>query len=174
MGRLATLVFMITMVVPVAALPEIYEWTDNKGVVNFTDDLNKVPPKYRKQTMERESQQEERNASPAAVTPPPRTQSPAAGPVLYGDHDQGWWRSNFNTLRQGIKTIEFNLPGKREKLTEIKRKRVIYQRTRDRVAYNELEADITKDEEKLKELQDKLRALDDEANRGGVPQEWRQ
>jgi hypothetical protein len=174
MGKLASVVFIIAMVVPVAALSELYEWTDSKGVVNFTDDLNKVPAKYRKLIKERESQLEERNESPAAVTSPPRPQSPAAGSVLYGDHDQGWWRSNFNTLRQGIKSIESNLPGKREKLAEIKRKRVIYQRTRDRVAYNELEADITKDEENLKELQDKLRTLDDEANRGGVPQEWRQ
>jgi hypothetical protein len=174
MGKLITMVFMIAMVVPVVALSEIYEWTDSKGVVNFTDDLNKVPARYRKQITERDSPQEVRNVSPAAVTPPPRSQNPAASPVLYGDHDQSWWRSNFSSLRQEIKSIEANLPGKREKLAEIKRKRVIYQRTRDRVAYNELDADITKDEEKLKELQDKLRALDDEANRGGVPQEWRQ
>jgi len=37
---------------------EIYRWTDEKGVVYFTDDFSKVPPQYQKQFEKREMKEE--------------------------------------------------------------------------------------------------------------------
>ena len=37
---------------------EIYRWTDEKGVVYFTDDLSKIPPQYQKQFEKREVKEE--------------------------------------------------------------------------------------------------------------------
>jgi hypothetical protein len=37
---------------------EIYRWTDEKGVVYFTDDFSKVPPQYQKQFEKREVKEE--------------------------------------------------------------------------------------------------------------------
>jgi chromosome segregation ATPase len=37
---------------------EIYRWTDEKGVVYFTDDLSKIPPQYQKQLEKREMKEE--------------------------------------------------------------------------------------------------------------------
>ncbi len=37
---------------------EIYRWTDEKGVVYFTDDFSKVPPQYQKQFDKREVKEE--------------------------------------------------------------------------------------------------------------------
>jgi hypothetical protein len=37
---------------------EIYRWTDEKGVVYFTDDFSKVPPQYQKQIEKREVKEE--------------------------------------------------------------------------------------------------------------------
>ena len=35
-----------------SASATIYRWVDEKGVVNFTDDYSKVPPKYRNKVEE--------------------------------------------------------------------------------------------------------------------------
>jgi len=37
---------------------EIYRWTDDKGVVYFTDDFSKIPPQYQKQFEKREMKEE--------------------------------------------------------------------------------------------------------------------
>jgi chromosome segregation ATPase len=37
---------------------EIYRWTDEKGVVYFTDDFSKIPPQYQKQFEKREVKEE--------------------------------------------------------------------------------------------------------------------
>jgi hypothetical protein len=37
---------------------EIYRWTDEKGVVYFTDDLSKIPPQYQNQLEKREMKEE--------------------------------------------------------------------------------------------------------------------
>jgi predicted nucleotidyltransferase len=37
---------------------EIYRWTDEKGVVHFTDDFSKIPPQYQKQFEKREVKEE--------------------------------------------------------------------------------------------------------------------
>lgn len=181
MLRISLVLIIAAMGVAGPSWGETYEWTDSKGVVNFTDDLDKVPAKYRTKVRERESIRSEEGAVPPSggsepviqqtgKTPPPS--SPSV--MVYGGHGQGWWRGQYASLRQGIKAIESSLAEKRDKLAELKRKRIIYQRTRDRVAYNQLEAEIKGDEAQLKEVQERLSALDDEAGKAGVPQDWRQ
>ena len=157
-----------------------YEWTDSKGVVNFTDDLDKVPAKYRNKVRERESIRIEPEETPPSVDAVPvmkpvdRVPSPVPSVPVQGEHNQRWWQERFASLRNEIKLMESTLADEREQLIQLRRRRVIYQQTRDRVAYNEMEAKIKKDEEQLKEVQDKLNALDAEADRSSVPQQWRQ
>jgi len=43
---------------PFSFAGEIYRWTDEKGVVYFTDDFSKVPPQYQKQLEKREMKEE--------------------------------------------------------------------------------------------------------------------
>lgn len=170
-------VIMVVLGGVVPSWGETYEWTDGKGVVNFTDDLDKVPVKYRGKVKTRESIQNGQATEPApsAAQPEPRiAPSPAPVTMVYGGHGEGWWRGEYASLRQGIKAIEKSLAEKREKLAEVKRKRIIYQRTRDRIAYNQLEEEIKNEEAQLKEVQERLDALDSDAARYGVPPGWRQ
>jgi hypothetical protein len=39
---------LLLLLYPLSALAVTYEWTDQSGTVNFTEDLGKVPKKYRK------------------------------------------------------------------------------------------------------------------------------
>lgn len=158
------------------AQAEVYQWVDGQGGVHFTDDLDKVPARYRKKVKTIESAAPgERPIPPAAAPAPVATPAPAEKkPELYNGRDQNWWSTAFSVARDELRTAREQLAGKQESLTALRRKRVIYQRTRDRIAYNELKEEIGRDEEKIKQLQEKLANLESEADRAGVPPEWRQ
>lgn len=158
-----------------------YEWIDEKGVVNFTDNPDNIPPKYKDKAKKRFSVEPD-SAKGAPVQPqkpdqPPRAAEPspqAEAPVLYGGHDEAWWRSSFNGIRNEIKGIEAALPAKKEDLAVARRKLTIYQYTQYRVAYHDLLVEIEKDEARIQELTKQLQALDVSASRAGVPFDWRQ
>ena len=42
------LLVLLLLLYPLSAVAVTYEWTDEKGTVNFTEDLGNVPKKYRK------------------------------------------------------------------------------------------------------------------------------
>lgn len=161
------------------ALPSVaavYEWVDDKGVVHFTDNADKIPPKYLKKVRERDNGAGSVTITPQAVPsdrPSDRQTGSAAGRERIRN-DEGVWRSRFTSLREEKKRIELGLAAKREKLMTLRRKRTIYQRSTDRTAYNEQNAEIEQDEARIKELEKKLLELDAEAARAGVPMEWRQ
>jgi hypothetical protein len=153
----------------------VYEWTDERGVVSFTDDPDKVPARYRKnmKKQEIETQGTVRPPAPAEQTPVSPAQPAPAEQTLYNGHDIGWWSAQFKALRDEQKRISDALPEKRVRLTDLHRQRVFYQRSRDRVAYNALNDEIQQDEARLKELQGSLDRLEAEADRFGVPREGR-
>ncbi|RNC67958.1 MAG: DUF4124 domain-containing protein [Desulfuromonadales bacterium] len=172
----APITLFLVFVCVFSAGADTYRWVDDKGVVSYTDDPDRVPAKFLKRL--------ERIPSPAVPPVPVTTpQSPpqaepqtpkASTPVLYGGLDENGWRGKFGAIRNEIKAIEDGLPAKNEQLNTLHRKRVIYQRPQDRVAYNQLKEQVDRDEARVKELQDKLSALDQEASKAGVPGEWRQ
>ncbi len=171
---------LIVFLVIIAAVSTVqaatYEWVDSAGVIHFTDDPDRVPAKYRSRAKERESVKGEETVNTSPPQTGPVVQRPAipAQRELYGGHDEAWWRSAFSALRKEQKTLQDGLPDKKEQLAAIHRRRIIYQKARDRVAYNDLSQQIKGDEARIKELQEKLDALDRDATTSGVPKEWRQ
>jgi hypothetical protein len=153
------------------ALAEVYEWTDSQGGVHFTDTADKIPAKYRNKAREKELQPvtEIKDEPAAAVTP--KVQNI---PSSYGEHNEMWWRSSYSALREEMKSIQDNLPGKREKLTQLRRKREIYQKPSGRIAYYDMKKEIERDEARVTELQKELADLDDKAAKDGVPLGWRE
>jgi hypothetical protein len=150
-----------------------YEWVDAGGVVHFTDDPGNIPEKYRDKAKKQENGIQNIISEPAAP--------PAAATITDGmkeganaGHDQQWWRSRYAELRNEIKGVREGVPKKKEKLGDLRRKRVIFQRGSDRVAYNDLAKEIAADEARLLELEEQLAALDQQAAKAGVPLEWRQ
>jgi hypothetical protein len=160
------------MVMAVVAHAADYEWTDSQGGLHFTDNLDKVPAKYlnkvRKLDVKPVIQEKEQPSQPEQMSIAPEAQN------LFGGHDEMWWRSSFKALRDEMKSIQDNLPGKTERLTELRRKLYIFSKPSTRVAYNDMDGEIGKDEARVSELQKKLADQDESAAKAGVPLEWRQ
>lgn len=152
------------------AQADTYRWVDDKGVIHFTDNPDRIPSKYLKRVQEVSSQE-----SPAPI---PQRQSQTAtrdsSPDLPGGLSEQAWRSRFSALRAELKALKDELPVKREALDQFRRKRIIYQRPQDRSAYNQQMEKIERDEARISELEAQLAALDIEASRAGVPLGWRQ
>ncbi|GFO56817.1 hypothetical protein GMSM_38240 [Geomonas sp. Red276] len=161
-----------------AADAAFYRWIDGNGVVHFTDNKDNIPAKYRKKATRLKLLEEPslnaKPATPPPASPPSPVAPPPKGPELYGGHDQAWWKNRFTTMKAEIQAAKDRLAEKQTKLVELRRKRVIYQRTRDREAYNTMNESITADEQTLNNLVVNGEALTQEADRAGVPAEWRQ
>lgn len=189
---------LITMFTFTAVHAAVYEWVDSQGGVHFTDDLDKVPARYRKAVKTREPVTgREAVAPPAPQQPSPPAAPPEKAVALPGGHDESWWRARFSSLRAEISNIQNNLPEKKETLTKLHRKWVISKgRTpkagerlddvdsfvnksalstpgKHRVAYYAMKAEIEGDQARIRGLEEQLASLDAEATRAGVPFEWR-
>jgi hypothetical protein len=80
----------------------IYKWVDKDGVVNFTDDLSKVPPSYRNRV-----EMEERKDVKEKVTPQPRAATRENEPEeitkdIYG-RDEAWWREKVRPWKEQLR-----------------------------------------------------------------------
>jgi hypothetical protein len=150
----------------------VYEWVDGQGVVHLTDSADNIPAAYRKGVkrldIDTGSAAVPQNPPAAGIVPRVQDQAP------YGGHDEGWWRNSFVSLREAVKRLQDRINTRKQDLVELHRKRVLYQKPGDRVAYFSLADDISRDEEQLKALQKSLADLDFKAEGANVPREWRQ
>jgi len=180
MKHLKSAAVMLIVLAPFVLMPTgeaaTYEWTDDAGVVHFTDDQGKIPAKFQKRVKELNISDETVNPPPAAApeSPPPAVSLPEKGAARYGGFGEAHWRSKFAPLRKEIKSLEESLPAMKDDLDKLRRKRVVYGRTSDRVAVENAVQAIARNEERLKALQESLKNLDNEASLAGVPAEWRQ
>lgn len=152
-----------------SAYAAVYEWIDDAGVINFTDNRDNIPEKYRAKARVKDLSQEKNISVLKETSPPPAASGSSAGGTSYGGHDVEWWSSRLAVVRQEIKGIEDSLPDKREQLLRLQHRRRVFQKSSDRVAYNEMKKEIEADEAKIRELQEKLVRLQNEASAAGVP-----
>ena len=170
--------FAIVAGFTVVASADTYRWVDDAGVIHFTDNPDRIPSRYLKRVQE--------IPSPTDSVPKPKAKPPAppsqrqsqpttdlVAPLLPGGLSEQVWRSRYTTIRAELKVLRDGLPEKQEALNQLRRKRFIFQRYQDRLAYNQQKDNIEHDEARIKELEGQLSALDVEASRVGVPMEWR-
>lgn len=163
---------LLAIAVP-SAQAAFYQWVDAHGVVHFTDDARKIPLAYRKKARKLNLTEQPAPAGGATARQPASPPQPEPDLSAPGGHTQQWWRQRFSALRAELKALQDGMPQKQEKLVELRRQRTIYQRGRDRAAWNEMQAEISADETRIGELQKQIAALELEASRAAVPTEWR-
>ena len=126
MRKLFILLILLIFSVPSYAAT-VYKWVDKEGVVNFTDDLSKVPPSYRNRV-----EKEERKDVKEKVTPqPPQAATPGNEQEeiktdIYG-RDESWWQEKVRPWKGRLKeaTEKYEAVQKRytEKSDELSRRR---------------------------------------------------
>ena len=175
--KLGIVICALMVLTVTSAFGDVYQWTDEKGVISFTDDADRIPAKYRKKA--RKVVSDPVSSAPATVPSPTPASPESAQPSisreshLYGGHGEDWWRGRFRESREKLQAIQDALPAKRTQLEQVARQRTIYTRTRDRLAYNTLKTEIEQDETTIVSLQKQLEDLEQQASTAGVPFDWR-
>ena len=170
---------------PKGADSGLYQWTDESGTVNFSDNSRNIPAKYEKGVKIRDAIKAEAAPGQAQNRVTEKTLPATPAGPLYGGHDEKWWRSQFADLNAKIRTINGTLSEEKQKLKKAHFKKVISSSIgqptllagnprKNRAAYQELYNKIKADEEKVAALEKELEALDIAASNVKVPFDWKQ
>jgi hypothetical protein len=155
MKKILILLILLIFAVPASAAT-IYKWVDKDGVVNFTDDLEKVPPSYRDRV-----KVEERKDVKEEVTPPaPETITPSGkGDGMITDSygpGEAWWRDRVRPWKEKLKEAtekyeeaQKNFTKKSEQLSQTK----FFGRSRSQTKWDAMELNRLDEEKKKYEAQ---------------------
>jgi hypothetical protein len=145
---------------------DIYTWTDDQGVVHYTDDPSTIPAKSKAKT----TRGAEIGSLPARPAAEPGRQDVS---VEADQLDEQYWRSAFADLRQRIADLEKSLRADRKTLADtpsmLWRNRV----PEPNPEYEQLKQRVQDEEDALKQSKAQIDDLDHQASKQGVPREWR-
>lgn len=153
---------------------ETYTWVDSKGTVNFTEDISQVPKKYLKKvrvrsdvspTISVDTENSADSVSPAPVGAKVPEQSSEKKEVLYGNKSGKSWKADFAALRDEIGSTDDQIAELNNRLGDTSKM--------SRTDYLSIQSSIKNFQFHRGELEKKLKSLNDEASRAGVPGEFR-
>jgi len=174
------IIFAILVMFAVPAWAVTYEWEDNQGTINFTEDLGSIPKQYRKKAKVLGAEEEVASPEPAAVTDEPKPGADAKGKVqtpvpiaggnkepkkMYGGKSAETWRKDFAQINGNIKAEEDQVGELKDRIKDTSKM--------SRGEYLSIQMGINASESRLQRLRGKLDALTEEAKRSDVPAEFR-
>jgi len=155
-------------------MAQTYTWTDDKGTVNFADDLSQVPKKYRGKAKQRSDDPDTVKPEPAATKEIPAAK-PAEGKAeplpkdadkwMYGDRNAGQWRQEFRMREVAYKSQEQKL----EEISNLMKNPVGISRER----FEALPQEFRETQKEYLRLLKQYNDLNDAANQVGLPAEFR-
>lgn len=106
---------LLLLAAPLSA--ETYSWTDDKGTMNFTEDLSEVPKKYRKKMRSRDdSRQQAPLPQPAAAAEPVKSRVEGQEPSKtfpseksYGGKSLDAWRQELTAAEAELKRLDLKV-----------------------------------------------------------------
>ncbi|MBI5683135.1 MAG: DUF4124 domain-containing protein [Deltaproteobacteria bacterium] len=151
---------------------DIYEWVDDKGVANFSDDITKVPPVYKNRV--KVHKQKSVVTAPSLKEKASEDSSPAKGELI-GDYPLEWWKTQFEEKKKDISEIEKIIADQRRYIEIFQKGRRIGQiySKEDIDVYNEYTKQIPLNEKKLEKLKKELEKYKKKALQSGVPRSAR-
>jgi len=174
------LISAILLLFALPALAVTYEWVDNQGTVNFTEDLGSIPKQYRKKAKVLGAEEEVASPEPEAVQDEPKsgtaagekratTEQTAVGSrekaKMYGGKSADIWKRDFAQINGNIAAEEDQLSELKERIKDTSKM--------SRGEYLSIQMGINATESRLQRLRGKLEALTGEANRADVPADLR-
>jgi uncharacterized protein YukE len=194
MTRVVTVLFLLALAAPAAA--EFWQWTDDGGTVNFTEDPGSIPKKHRKKAIRvgdadespvpaaaepafrNEAEKKETSPAGKAVAPSDSakgdaTQSAPAGKgqgpkkeATFGGKSAAAWQAEFSTMNQEINGVKRVLAEKRNKVFGDAS-------GIGRQEYLALQKEVTDLEKKYAEVYERKQELVKGADAAGVPDDLR-
>ncbi len=124
LGQLMIIVIAMPSLFLFLSLPSvygvtIYKWKDKNGVINFTDDPEKVLPEYRDQ-VEREVREDTSSGGPPISVPSSSKSSKEVRETrkdIYG-LGETWWREKVRPWNQQLKEATANVEAVNDKIIE--------------------------------------------------------
>ena len=114
-------ILSILLILSVFSLPAysatIYKWVDKDGVVNFTDDLSKVPPSYRERVEKEERKDVKEKVIPRSQTVTREDEPEEIKTDLYG-RDETWWREKVGPWKEKLREATEKYEATQKKYTE--------------------------------------------------------
>lgn len=166
---------LVLFAVPVVAVT--YQWEDNQGTVNFTEDLGSIPKQYRKKAKVLGAEEE---VAPAEPSTKPEVKSGPEGKgrdvdqsaevkkeqkKLYGGKSGSAWKMEFADIDRQIKYEEEQLGDLKYRINDTSKM--------SRGEYRSIQMGINNSESRLKRLKERREALSADADRANLPKEFR-
>lgn len=153
-------------------LAQTYEWTDEHGTVNFSEDLGRVPKKFRKNARVigdegGAPQITEEDVSPKGKVPEGKGKVAAEKKApIYAGKDEKAWREEFGRINADLKAALKDQSDLKARLSDTSKM--------SRTEYLTVQNTLKHADFRVQELKNKLDQLNDRANRADVPAELRQ
>ena len=179
MRKMLYILIFLVFISPVNAA-NIYKWTDEKGVVNYSDEYSKVPPQYRDRVEVEKWEDIQKPGTPSLA--PPQAPPQETGEVttdIYG-RDEAWWRDKVLPWKEKLKEAtenyekaQTNFTKKSEELSQTNFSgRSRSQSKWDVMELNRLNEEKKKYEAQIAEANEMLQKLSKEANESNANPDW--
>jgi len=98
---------------------QVYKWVDDKGVVHFTDDVTKIPDKYRSKT-DKMGMSEEKSETKTGTDPSPKKKEDAYKDQL--GRGEEYWKNRVEEWKKKMRMAQEKIEGARVKYNELTEK----------------------------------------------------
>ena len=175
MKKILILSILLIFISPAYAAT-IYKWVDKEGVVNFTDDYNKVPSEYRDR-VQTEIREDTPKGETLAPLKTPLQESEETKTDIYG-RDETWWSERVSTWKGRLKEATVNYESVNEKFMgkEGELSRIKYgSKSQHRVIIQELDRlkeEMMKYKAQIAEANEMLKKLSKEAEESRANPDW--
>lgn len=137
---------------------QLYEWTDDSGSVNFSDNPGHVPAKYRGRVKIHESSPAEARPQGEAAREQLRAKESFPRPTveLYAGQPLIWWQSSYAEIKGRLETLQRELARLKDEQVTARRKKLIFQRHSDRKFLAEKTEAVKAKEQQVKDGEKEL------------------
>ena len=160
------LLVLLALLLPLPLLAATYQWTDERGTVNFADNLGQVPRKYWKSVTV--ITDDSGTPQVTEIPEPEKTAGKSGGEPekqsLWDGKDEAWWRREFSSAREEIKAAQSDIDALKGQLADTSHM--------SRSEYIGLNNSLRHDEFRMKELRKNLDQLKERAAKARVPAEF--